>query len=238
MSLPDAVAPAWWPHPVRESGQAGGELAERRPRFPRWCGCFSSHLTANPGSHLWLFSLLHLRSINSHLLSLDVSPLNTFLLLALYCVLVIASCLSLSVRQSHCWQMDLGILTSSRDSFYPHATSMILARWILLAQGRRECEAFWRGAGLLYTVYTVAVLQSLGIFPGPFTQRSAHGRRWFCLDGPLLPVQTPGPVRENPCDRWQQLNLPVMCSQAFVLGSNTVEFLLLKILSFPSLRSE
>lgn len=43
---------------------------------------------------------------------------------------------------------------------------------------------------------------------------------------PLVSVQTPGLVRENPCDQWPQLNLSVMCSQAFVVGSNTVKFLL------------
>lgn len=77
---------------VRQEGSCSPCL----PCFSQRCCCsFPHHPRMNLGSHLWLSpSSL---SINRLLLSLDVSPLNPSLLLSLYCVLVIASCVSLSL---------------------------------------------------------------------------------------------------------------------------------------------
>lgn len=143
--------------------------------------CFPSHLRVNLGSHLWLLSLL---PINSRRLSLDVSPMTPSLPPSLCCVLVIASGLSLSIHQPHCWQIHLhGTLTSSCDSLYPHSTSIISATWIFLVEQGRGCKILLRRtAAFLLTLHICCCLLLSAFFQAclPKGQSIAGDNfRWF-----------------------------------------------------------
>lgn len=163
----------------RQEGSCPGRLAH----FSQWWCYFPSHLRVNLGSHRWLFSLLHLLSINSHILSPDVSPKSVLPSSSVLCSCHSLLSLSLFLCQSISPTADRLIFL---EHLVHHVTPFIHTQQAWFQQMNFPCGVKGRKWNALEESCCPCPPSEYYTFAGPFSfqhffqaclPRSVHGRR-------------------------------------------------------------